>query len=712
MRLKNIILIGLLGFITTNLRCLQDRISPEVYFVYPQENSQISGAIRIKVVATDNRGVSYVEFYINNQLKGVDKSATGPIYEYLWDISREAAGEKSVRAVAYDSRGNTGEAEIRVRIRHLGPTYHYGTITTDELWTKEGNPHIITSDLRIKAILTIEPGVIVKSDEDCAIIVEEGDIIARGSSSEPIFWTSSSDEPYAGVWTGIFLEEADYSNTIFDNCVIEYAVNGIWVVEREVWLTNSLIRYSEENGVLCESGRFIQFNNNIITRNEDYPICITQDAVYTLGTGNYLLGNTGHEIADAIKVGSKYKKETDRKVKLEKQNSSEPENHTIKTWRNHGVPYIITSEIHLEENATLLIEPGCILAFEYDGIWIHAGKFIAHHATFTSLSALEGFPNPGDWAGIYISEEAQAELKNCVIEYAGGNGDGGLTIDNLEEYQSVVINSCIIRHSSEAGILLYEIAPKAELQVTGTRIYGCQYPAFLSSADLIRTLGPNNNFLGNEEDIIYVSDDGNIYSSGIWYNSRVPYFIDTDLIITEGFNGQPPIITIMPGVIMKFASYVSFIVEYGALIADGTGGTIVFTNSEEDEYWGGLVLEEEIDNYLTRIKNCIIQNAGISSTHPANITCNECRPQISNNEICYSGGWGMLLRRSPLDPDSLRRYNRFFDNDSGDIRVDTTPIYSIKARNRKLPKIANHGSDEEKLYKNSTKHQSLYMVKQ
>ncbi|MCX7784988.1 MAG: hypothetical protein N2201_01975, partial [candidate division WOR-3 bacterium] len=126
-------------------------------------------------------------------------------------------------------------------------------------------------------------------------------------------------------------------------------------------------------------------------------------------------------------------------------------------------------------------------------------------------------------------------------------------------------------------------------------------------------------------------------------------------------------------------------VEAGTLIADGSAGNIIFTAEEEAGYWSGIVFDDGTNDYLTRLNHCIVQYGGDNNHNygPANIVCENSAPRITNTQICHGRGWGMILRNSTLDPDSLRRYNRFYNNDSGDIRVDTTKFYRPLIANRK-----------------------------
>ncbi|ADI84783.1 Ig-like domain-containing protein [Geobacter sulfurreducens] len=57
--------------------------------------------------ASDNVGVSKVEFYVNNVLKGSD--TTSP-YAYSWDTTSAANGSYTLTAKAYDAAGNVGQS--------------------------------------------------------------------------------------------------------------------------------------------------------------------------------------------------------------------------------------------------------------------------------------------------------------------------------------------------------------------------------------------------------------------------------------------------------------------------------------------------------------------------------------------------------------------------------------------------------------------------
>jgi len=122
----------------------------------------------------------------------------------------------------------------------------FGPIFENTTWTKDGSPYCITQSVTVleNITLTIEPGVVVKFWEGTETILDnkynlviQGQIVARGSESENIFFTSSLNTPNSGDWGYIeltntsekanFNQSGDYQNgSIFEHVVIEYGGGG------------------------------------------------------------------------------------------------------------------------------------------------------------------------------------------------------------------------------------------------------------------------------------------------------------------------------------------------------------------------------------------------------------------------------------------------------------------------------------------------------
>ncbi len=80
-----------------------DTTAPTVSISSPVVNSTVSGTVNIAATASDNVGVSKVEFYVNGALKATDTTAP---YSYSWNTAAVANGAYSITAKAYDAAGN------------------------------------------------------------------------------------------------------------------------------------------------------------------------------------------------------------------------------------------------------------------------------------------------------------------------------------------------------------------------------------------------------------------------------------------------------------------------------------------------------------------------------------------------------------------------------------------------------------------------------
>lgn len=81
-----------------------DTTVPSVSITAPASNSIINNTANITANASDNVGVTNVEFYVDNILLGADTSSP---YSYAWDTTTATNGGHSLTAMAYDAAGNS-----------------------------------------------------------------------------------------------------------------------------------------------------------------------------------------------------------------------------------------------------------------------------------------------------------------------------------------------------------------------------------------------------------------------------------------------------------------------------------------------------------------------------------------------------------------------------------------------------------------------------
>ena len=89
---------------------------PTVEFVYPKDGDAVSGTITLEANATDDKGITYVEFFQDG--KSIGKSSTPP-YQIPWDTTTVKNGSHILNVTAYDTVGQNASAEIVVYVYNV-----------------------------------------------------------------------------------------------------------------------------------------------------------------------------------------------------------------------------------------------------------------------------------------------------------------------------------------------------------------------------------------------------------------------------------------------------------------------------------------------------------------------------------------------------------------------------------------------------------------
>jgi len=95
-----------------------DTTNPTAAITAPTASATVSGITSVSVNATDNVGVTKVEFYVNGALKG--SGSAGP---FNWDTKALADGTYNLTVKAYDAAGNVGtSAAVAVKVNNVADT--------------------------------------------------------------------------------------------------------------------------------------------------------------------------------------------------------------------------------------------------------------------------------------------------------------------------------------------------------------------------------------------------------------------------------------------------------------------------------------------------------------------------------------------------------------------------------------------------------------
>lgn len=460
-----------------------DTTDPEVTIQQPADGALLAaGNVDVLASATDNEAIAKVEFSVDGTKIGEDLSGTADVYQYTWNASGATAGSHTIRARAIDTSDNNQTDAITITITTGGgPTYHSENITADETWHAADNPHIVTGPIGVgngdggSATLTIEPGCIVKfaADADAGIgvgWVAQGSIVAVGTPTLPILFTSNAAVPQRGDWRGLSFFDGTMATAHFSYCTIEYTGYDAGAALYVAWgavvrMDHSTIRQGAGPGISYEhAGHVEQFNNNIITSCAGYALETEPEYARHLGTGNNLTGNDAGKdkvmLYDGVVV-------------------------TSGTWRSQGVPFEVapvnegggiwvtptdgsTAVLTIAAGTTIRFSAGSQLIVGYGG---SLGGLIAvgtdlSPITFTSAS---DNPQPGDWLQINFADGAvdgQNRLEHCVIEYGGGGTYGNVMIVDAVP----IISDCAIGNGSSYGFYLagFEYPDAGSLEANNT----------------------------------------------------------------------------------------------------------------------------------------------------------------------------------------------------------------------------------------------------
>ena len=106
----------------------------------PDNGSTVSGTISVTANASDDNGISKVEFYIDGSLKSTDTSSP---YSYSWNTTAASAGAHTVKVIAYDTEKQTASDQHTVTVDNSPQEVIIEVVTTADtyVWKTEGSSY-------------------------------------------------------------------------------------------------------------------------------------------------------------------------------------------------------------------------------------------------------------------------------------------------------------------------------------------------------------------------------------------------------------------------------------------------------------------------------------------------------------------------------------------------------------------------------------------
>ncbi len=485
---------------------LSGKVSPKGYYLLERKDDYTVSDIFADLIygndgpdwALNNSGETLILSFASTTIDQTPAGGWAGGNEQGWSMERydpDAAGTARdnwgynnsviVSGKNIDGYNINGTARARNSVNYL-IAKGASSIFSDITLTKENSPYLVTNNFQTfqnGAVLTIEPGVVIKFHGWGMNFYDNAQIIAQGRADEPVVFTSFNDDEKPewdidgiiststpGSWYGVELKTKN-QDSVFDNVIFRYGGGytygtgsraNLYLENASANITNSVFEYSKvhglylinssstvsssifrNNGVMADYAAGIQINigggpkiqNNIISRNRQ-GLCVSdslaiidsnifesneKEAICSNGLLSVFTNNSGanNSINTILVAGNLTQENATTTLK------ANPLPYYI---AGYGTPAIVAS-------STLVIEPGVVIKgsdpreplFEVYGNLIIAGTN-PDDIVFTSFYDDGGsiVPNKGQWSGIVMKPGSFSDIKGATFKYA----DTAITYQN------------------------------------------------------------------------------------------------------------------------------------------------------------------------------------------------------------------------------------------------------------------------------------------
>lgn len=316
-----------------------------------------------------------------------------------------------------------------------------GPIISNTTWGLVHSPYIVVASIEVweGVTLTVEPGVTVKFDSKKKMQVN-GSLIARGTETQPIIFTSNQPNPKPGDWgnieftktavtTTVDANENYISGSVLQYCIVEHAgANAENAIDaRSLLIDHCTVWKNNSRGIYSTGDSYVK--NNTISNNS----ANTGAGIYAEATNN-----------DEVTISSN----------TISGNSAIDDGGGVYIWAYEGSA-VLTNNIVNDNSA--LDKGGGIYATAYDGK-------INIDTNTVSGNNRDGVYTQANWRGeITISGNtlrdnagrgihAEGNQGSAIVTDNALNGNTGTGIDTFAWYGTVTVNGNTVCSNTGRGI--------------------------------------------------------------------------------------------------------------------------------------------------------------------------------------------------------------------------------------------------------------------
>ena len=499
--------------------------------------------------------------------------------------------------------------------------------------------------------LTIQPGVVIKSYNYYNRLIIQGKVVAQGTADSTIVFTSVHDDQYGnpfdtnkngnlsnpsrGDWGGITLESTNDTTSIFKYCVLRYGntpgayYNGVYT---EGLLTLINTSATIENDTLTDNVYGVyaflvskpKIGNCVFVNSQYTPIAMSISANPTFTGSNVMqnpglraLGIIGHAVGAN---GTVYRRD-------------------FAGYTN--ISYVVLGDVTINSGTFVNVEPGVVIKMNPStGIYVNGslsakGSLANGQIHFTSIKddnignpldtngdGLASAPAQGNWYTIRFQDtsvDSACVLDSTVIQYGGNAAYGLVTMTN----SNATVKNSLLAQSYYYGV---KCEGNSAPQINAVSFESSRLDPIAMSL-LSNPTFTNITFNANGTSGIRILEG--TLSSNATLNKRDVAGITNIAYIVDNLTIAPSaVLTVAPGVVIKFSSYYYGIDVQGGLKADGTSSQkIVFTALSDDSNggdtnndgssssptkgaWNSVDFQNSSIDTINSLRNCIFRYGG------------------------------------------------------------------------------------------------------